>query len=191
MKPKPTASKKTAAAAPSQVNERKRAGAQAGGSLRTSAFYGKWRAAMTAIEQEVRGNGGVYPQNDGQLDLTELARRAGSVMNSLYPARHADFKMDVDDFIDQMNLLAPAKNPVEKEPGPTWEELYKMTVTNYQAEMLTWRSDRARREAAETRIEELEATLVRHLATIDALTQQVTELTQGRVVPIGAKKGGS
>lgn len=188
--PKAAASKKTAVAAPSQANERKRAGAQAAGALRTEAFYGKWRAAMTAIEQEVIGNRGIYPQNDGQLDLTELARRAGAVMNSLYPARHADFKADVDDFIDRMNALAPAKRPVEKEPGPTWEELYKMTVTNYQADALAWRSDRARREAAETRVEELEATLARHLATIDALSQQLNELTQGRVVPIGAKKGG-
>lgn len=191
MKPKAAASKKTAAAAPSQANERKRAGAKAGGALRTDAFYGKWRAAMAAIEQEIVGNRGVYPQNDGQLDLTELARRAGAVMNSLYPARHADFKMEVDDFIDRMNLLAPAKNPAVKAPGPTWEELYKMTVTNYQADALTWRSDRARREAAEARLEELEATLARHLSTIDALTQQIAELTQGRVVPIGAKKGGS
>lgn len=191
MKPKAAASKKAAAAAPSQANERKRAGAQAAGALRTEAFYAKWRAAMTAIEQEVIGNRGVYPQNDGELDLTELARRAGAVMNSLYPARHADFKMDVDEFIDRMKLLAPAKSPVEKESGPTWEELYKMTVTNYQADALTWRSDRARREAAETRAEELEGTLARHLSTIDALTQQLAELTQGRVVPIGAKKGGS
>jgi hypothetical protein len=99
--------------------------------------------------------------------------------------------MEVDEFIDRMNLLAPAKNPVEKEPGPTWEELHQMTVTNYQADAMTWRSDRARREAAEARVEELEATIARHLATIDALAQQIAELTQGRVVPIGAKKGGS
>jgi hypothetical protein len=191
MTPKSAASKKAAPAAPSQVNERKRAGAQAAGTLRTDAFYGRWRTAMTEIEQEVVGNRGVYPTNDGELNLTEVARRAGAVMNSLYPARHAAFKIEVDDFIERMHLLAPANSPVEKVQGPTWEELYKITVTNYQAAALAWRSDRARREAAEARVEELEANLARQLAAIDMLTQKLTELTQGRVVSIGTKVGGS
>ena len=190
MKVKSVVAKKAAQVAVSQANELKRAAAQAAGSRRTDAFYGKWRMAMTAIEQEVIGNKGVYPHKGGNLNLSEVARRAGVVMNSLYPARHADFKIEVEDFIDRINELAPEKRPLDKAPAPTWEELYKTTVTNYQVDALAWRSDRARREAAEKRVEELEARVARQEITIEDLAQQLAELTKGRVVPIGAKKGG-
>ena len=182
--------KKVAPIAVSKASELKRAGAQAAGSRRTDAFYDKWRTALTAIEQEVIHNKGVYPHNGGNLNLTETARRAGVVMNSLYPARHAEFKMEVEDFIDRMNEIAPTSKPVDHAPAPTWEELYKSTITNYQVDALAWRSDRARRESAERHVEELQISVARHQATIEELARQLTELTQGRIVPLGAKKGG-
>lgn len=190
MKAKPVSAKKAAHAVLSHANELKRAGALAAGLRRTDVFHDKWRAAMTLIEQEVTGNKGIYPHNKGKLNLIEVARRAGGVVNSLYPTRHTDFKVEIEDFIERMMDLAPIKEPADSSPAPTWEELYKATVTNYQADALLWRSDRARRETAEKRIEELEVSVARHQATISRLTQQLAELTKGRVVPIGTKKGG-
>lgn len=189
MKAKQFSAKKAAQFALSRANELKRAGAQMAGSHRTDVFYDKWRAAMTSIEQEVIGNNGIYPHNMGKLNLTEVARRAGGVVNSLYPARHTDFKVEIEDFVERMTELAPVKKPVASPAAPTWEELYKATVTNYQADALLWRSDRARRETAEKQVEELEVSLARHQATIDQLVQQLAELTKGRVVPIATKKG--
>ena len=191
MTAKATAGKLSAHQAAPQTNARKQAGAQAAGLLRTGALYKRWRITMAAIEQEVFSNGGIYPKNNGHLNLTEVARRAGTVVNSLYPPRHADFKIEVDDFIGRLNRLAPTKNLLDKPSGPTWEELYKATVSNYQVSALVWRSDRSRCEALEQRVEELEATVARHLETIGTFTKQVAELTRGRVVAIGSKKVGS
>ena len=172
----------------SRANELNRSGAQAAGSRRTSAFYKKWQCAMAVIEQEVISNKGAYPQNDGKLNLTELARRAGCIVNSLFPARHSEFKIEVGEFIDRMLSLAPVHEHSDAPPAPTWESLYLATVANYQADALLWRSDRARREAAEQQVEELEQIKADHLATIERLTQKLTELTRGRVVPISSKK---
>lgn len=181
------AKKKQARSASSRANELKRAGARAAGARRTGAFYDQWRAAMIEIEKEIRDNGGVYPLNDGKLTLAELARRAGVVVNSLYPARHADFRLSIDDFIQRMVALTPASGSVEASPSPTWEELYKSTVANYQADALCWRSDRARREASDARVAELEMVVQRYEATIERLTHQLAALTKDRIVPIRKK----
>jgi hypothetical protein len=186
-KPKTKGSKK--AAPPIRAaNELKRAGAQVAGSRRTDAFRDKWTRAMAVIRQEIVDNKGIYPQNEGRINLAEVARRSGAIVNSLYPARHRDLKTDVEVFIDQMLELAPTKEQNDKPPEPTWEELYRALATNYQADVLLWRSDLAKREAAEKRVAELEQTVALHLQNIDRLTQKLAELTRGHVVPIRPKK---
>lgn len=181
------AKKQQAQSVVSRANELKRAGAQAAGLHRTEVFYGKWRDAMRLIENEVKGNGGVYPQNDGKLTPSEIARRASVIVNSLYPARHAEFKLEVSRFIERIEALHPAVDPVEPPPASSWKEMYKATVANYQADALVWRSDRAHREAAEKRVSELEKVLAVHVATIERLSGQLASLTGDRVVPIKRK----
>lgn len=173
----------------SEANELKRAGALNAGSRRTSAFRDKLTHAMDAIEKEVIANKGMYLPNEGRLNPTEVARRAGVVFNSLYHPRHKELKNEVDVFVGRMLLLAPSKVVDEKPPEPTWEEQYLEMATNYRADGLEWQSDRARREAAEKRVAELEQSVAGHLATIEHLTHQLAALTEGRVVPIGSKRG--
>ncbi len=173
----------------SDANELKRAGALNAGLRRTSAFRDKLTHAMDAIEKEVIANKGRYLPNEGRLNPTEIARRAGVVFNSLYHPRHKELKNEVDVFVERMLLLAPSKVVDEKPPERTWEELYLEMATNYRVDGLEWQSDRAQREAAEKRVVELERTVAGHIETIEYLTHQLASLTKARVVPIGSKKG--
>lgn len=188
MSPKARNARKATQAA-SEANELKRAGALNAGARRTSAFRDKLTHAMDAIEREVIANKGMYLPNEGRLNPTEIARRAGVVFNSLYHPRHEELKNEVDVFVERMLLLAPSKVVDQKPPERTWEELYHEMATNYRADGLEWQSDRAQREAAEKRVAELEQSVAGHLETIEHLTHQLAALTEGRVVPIGSKKG--
>ncbi len=170
------------------ANDLKRAGALVAGSRRTDAFKDALVRAMKDIETEVIGNKGVYPLNEGRLSPTEVARRAGVVVNSLYHVRHGELMTDVGVFVNRMLAFAPVKRTAS-EAGRTWEELYREIADNYRADGLEWQSDRARRESAEERISELESSIAAHLQTIDRLANQITSLTKGRVVPIESIKG--
>lgn len=186
-KPKTKGGKK--AAPPFQgANELKRAGAQVAGTRRTDAFRDKWVQAKAAIRKEIIDNKGVYPHNEGRVNLAEVARRSGAIVNSLYPPRHRDLKAELEVFIEEMLELAPTREQSDKPPEQSWEELYRAVATNYQADALLWRADLAKREAAEKRVKDLEQKNALHLETIDRLTQKLAYFTQERVVPIRPTK---
>lgn len=76
---------------------------------RTEDIIQKVRSAIAIMENEIKSNGGIYPENAGRLTQSEVCRRAGIAKITLHSPSHKDTtRLEVDSWI--------ADHPIKRKP---------------------------------------------------------------------------
>ncbi len=72
------------------------------GAARTEALNASVDQAMCVIIEEMKDNGGIYPQNGGAVSIAEIARRANVNESSFYKKHNVELKERVNLWVQQL-----------------------------------------------------------------------------------------
>lgn len=160
--------------------------AQKRGEKRTEEVRSKVKATMTAIEEEMASNDGIYPHRNGALSAAEVARRAGIHPTSFFTDKLRDLGDEV------RNWLADLKR--EKVIGAVkvhktlatriedWKKLYEGLLQSHRDTELELQEAQHQLSEAQKSIKELEQQRAR-------LEQLVGDAASKKVVPLRPRKG--
>ena len=177
--------KKSVEAAFSKKGVAKQA-AQKRGEKRTEEVRSKVKATMTAIEDEMASNDGIYPHRNGALSAAEVARRAGIHPTSFFTDKLRDLGDEV------RNWLADLKR--EKVVGAVkvqktlatriedWKKLYEGLLQSHRDTELELQEAQHQLSEAQKSVKELEQQNAR-------LEQLAGVAASKKVVPLRPKKG--
>lgn len=134
------------------------------GEGRTNTYKQAIIDAKIIITAEIKANEGIYPKNDGKLNLIEICRRAGKSHKTLYgPKYRDDFKVDLENWIVSISQSVAVTRTQAKKTAAVrvaeWRELYAaLEATHIQVSDYLIEERRLRLEA-ERRAWELEKQL--------------------------------
>lgn len=138
-------------------------------------------AAMQRIEQEIKGNDGVYPANGGGLTLNELMRRSDVGLKTLFGPKYKEgFKRDVvDPWLEKNKVSAvtsrreAAKSAIKR--TFEWHEMYDDLLQSHRKSELDL-------QEAQRRLAKAEQQLFAFELENDQLKVALSEATGGKVV---------
>lgn len=86
------------------------------GERRSNDVRDRVRSAMKSIEEEMDGNGGIYPHNKGALSSAEVARRAGVHETTFFSPKQRELGADVRKWLETIKTQkVVGRGPVRRE----------------------------------------------------------------------------
>jgi hypothetical protein len=99
-------------------------------------------AALRTIEREIDEHG-LYPENNGKVTLTEVARRADVSAVTLRNQHHHQTRDIVQDWLAQLKQRAPTTKPKARTATRDKITWYEDALKKVNAEALKWRAELA------------------------------------------------
>lgn len=109
---------------------------------RSEATRDKVLAALRTMEREIDEHG-FYPENNGKVTLTEVARRADVSPITLRNQHHHQTRDIVQDWLAQLKQRAPITKPKARRAARVTLTWYEDALKKVNAEALKWRVELA------------------------------------------------
>lgn len=157
--------------------ERMRAAALARYDSEAEQAHQRVRAAMKAIQMEMAGNGGIYPNNKGAVSMAEVARRAKIHPITFHKPRYQQLGKEVKAWLETLKQGAVVgRGRVRKELGTRVQEWKKLYEDLLEAHRLS-----------ETDLQHAQARLNEVLQENEQLRQRIADQATLKVVPMRPK----
>jgi hypothetical protein len=159
--------------------------AQERGQLRSDDVRERVHSAMKSIEEEMAGNGGIYPHNKGALSAAEVTRRAGVHPTTLFTPKQRELGTYVKNWLETIKTQkVVGRGPVRRELATRvadWMHMFDGLAQSHRD--------------TELNLQQTQADLAKASADLDKVQRENERLQKllnaagGRkVVPIRAKK---
>lgn len=156
------------------MSEQHKIAAAKRGAAKTAKLHLQVNDAMSAINDEVRVNGGIYPKNGGAVSMAEVARRAEINEATFYKKYNAELKERVSQWLETLrNRETVGRMRVRKtfqQRAEGWYKKYKALET--------------RHGITELQFQQLQAEHERLQREYDALLEQISNGAAGTVIPL-------
>lgn len=141
------------------MSERHKAAAIKRGAERTAKVEQRIEDTLSAIEEELQNNGGIYPRNGGAVSMAEIARRAGINESTFYKRDNAALKERVATWLDSLKRNETVgRMRVRKtfqERAESWKEKYDALQNRHIRTELEFQQLQAKHEKLRTEYDAL------------------------------------
>lgn len=144
------------------------------GAAKTAKVHQQLDDAIHLISEEIKANGGIYPQNGGAVSMAEIARRAGINESTFYKKGNTAFKERASLWLETLKKKETVgRMKVRKtlrQRAESWREKYKALETRHGITELQFQQLQAQHEELQRKF--------------DALLEQMRNGTDDKVTPI-------
>jgi len=155
------------------------------GAKRTEDVRARVRTTMTAIEEEMASNEGIYPLRNGALSSAEVARRAGIHPTSFFTEKLRDLGTEVKTWLDNLKtekVVGSVKvNRTLAQRLSDWKGQYEGLLQSHRDTELELQETQHQLAEARRSIDDLE----RQLASLRGSADRANT---GKVMPLRSRK---
>lgn len=156
------------------MSDRHKIAAAKRGAAKTAKVHQQVDDAILLIAEEIKANGGIYPNNGGAVSMAEIARRAGINESTFYKKDNTALKECASLWLETLKKketvgrMGARKTLQQRAEG--WQKKYKALET--------------RHGITELQLQQLQAQHENLQRKFDALLEQMRNATAGMITPI-------